>query len=245
MISFIILVVLVICFILSVNTSTKHESVTNYNKTLLEDLDYDLYIQTIVFSIKETHTINEDILRINWTVIYDRGGGSTDIKGWIVNEQGSPVVFFHEENTLDGSYMNVGIVPKEIERELIKDINSDGSFNKMKNVMSNYVYYRYYQTLYFMYEEGCFRGFGKMMPYQINPIVTWYENVTNQVQIDEFLKKESNETKQFKEFLEMFVQHKDLKLVQQLCESMDVGIGGVITQRDNNLYSKWKAVKSI
>jgi len=231
----------------------KDDYYTTFRRYFFQYMSNDCYLEQLTSNIEESSQIDETDLRANWKVVYDPDILYSDhIGGWIVDEQDVPIIAFRGKTSFYDRKISTDLVPEKI-RPQLKEENEKrkrerDSINIIKAMMPAGIYSLYSQVLKLLYEDNCYRGYGKTMSFQVDLVLDWYQNnKIIQDQMDEFLRGTTPAATQFKEFLEMFLVREDLILVQQLCESMDAGIVGVLgggVLRHNNLYIKWKKIKA-
>ena len=89
------------------------------------------------------------------------------------------------------------------------------------------------------------RGYRRLLPAQVNPVVNWYRQ--NKTAMDIYIKHHPDDkhSEMWSQFKEMFIDNDCLSEIMKITEALDIGPFAALAGRSKNidLYSFWKSNK--
>jgi len=181
-----------------------------------------------------------------WNLSPEERAYSDHLSGTISGPDGKKYLRYNGKTASYDSYLDVSMLDEPEETTNQEDLEKE-ALQYLKKTMSTEIYDRYHVQLdSLLHGDMCARGYGSSLRAQVSPTMEWYMQNKTSMQI--FLDgeyKETTEGKHFQQFLEMFSNQSNYRMVEEICTNSDAGVAAAMTGglRNGGIYETWKNVR--
>ncbi|USE34931.1 hypothetical protein [Endozoicomonas sp. SCSIO W0465] len=239
----------------SLSPSTSYSSLGAESETTSFDSESEAIVMGIAKEMKSK--VSADIsLPDGWKIMPEKTSYSDHIRGLVIDNTGMPRIQYFGKTAIYDAYLNAHQLNYEDALQKRTEIQSTelttkqqrAAYGQLEKLMGKEVFNRFaIQLDSILYGSGAYRGYGSWLPKQVNPVLNWYNTEQNKSNVEQFLNGEfkgSEAAIKLEQFVEMFVIHKDLDLIESICIGKDIGSAVLIsTPNQADIYEEWKQIR--